>query len=293
LRQEREGKGDAAKNEHRSPAYVLATNAGDKTSQHGDPGNKHEQTGDQSRRLIARPQIRVLSAPVFGHFQKFRIPTHQVALNANPVAVRAVSDSKVGKLPGEGVIGPVWPLRGLRLGKFESHHVEADGLRQKLFGQSPRLVLCQAGSRGIFIDEVREPNEITGRRNLDAILFLMQFAEPAIAPAPEAYRLPDEITGTLDATLAFKEGLGLVVELKHCRMSVIDQVQAAMLEERGAAHPGLVPGDPEVDRRFRKGIVEEVGPYEQAHQREACTDQDEADVTTFEALFHCPDSMMA
>jgi hypothetical protein len=51
-------------------------------------------------------------------------------------------------------------------------------------------------------------------------------------------------------------------------------------------HARLVPSDAKVDGRFGKGVVEVVGPDQQARQRQGRADQDEADVTTFEALFN-------
>ena len=236
LGQEGENESDGAKGEGRPPAYILSPDAGDQADQHGDPRDEHQESGDQAGCLIAGAHLVELTLPRFGDLQELGVPADEVTLDTDPIPVGPCRNLEAGQLPGEEVVDSVRALRRFRLDELETAHVELDHLRQKLFRQPTRQGLRQAGPGGLFLDEVGEADQVPCRRVLNVVFFLLQFAEPAVAPAPQAHRVVNDVAGALESSLPLEESLGLVVELEDPCVPEFVQVEALLLEERGGSH---------------------------------------------------------
>src|SRR5512133_471031 len=102
-----------------------------------------------------------------------------------------------------------------------------------------------------------EADQLTQRRDLDVVLFLREWPEPAVGPAPETHLVAHDAVGSLQADLSLQEGLGPLVVGKLCCLPVTFGLDVVTLTtQKSVGHfAGIVPADLEIDRGFWEGTV--------------------------------------
>ena len=115
---------------------------------------------------------------------------------------------EIALLPGEGVIGARGACDAGALYKIKAGGVAVHGVKQEALGDGARLAGGQVGTRGGFGDLVLEACQFARGRHVYAELFLLQGAEPAPGPAPQAHAAAHEAVGPIETQLTLEESLG-------------------------------------------------------------------------------------
>src|SRR5438552_4182104 len=126
---------------------------------------------------------------------------------------------------------------------------------QKIFRQSARLLWGGAWPRRIFGNLVFEARQFAFRRDLDAELFFLLRAEPAVRPAPEAHPRPHDAVGLLEPGFALEKGLGFVVEIEARRLPVARHLVALARQKPARRQLRILAAHPEINGSLGKGAV--------------------------------------
>jgi len=92
--------------------------------------------------------------------------------------------------------------------------------------------------------------------HIHAELFLLQRAEPAPRPTPQAHPPAHDAIGPIQAQLALQEGLGIVIVAKAGSLAIAVDLDALGGEEGFGLRAGLFARDAEIDGGFRECAVE-------------------------------------
>ena len=101
------------------------------------------------------------------------------------------------------MIGPSGALCRDRLDELQCREVAIERMLKELLGRYAGIVLTEEGTFLLFLDQMREADEIPRRRVLDADLFLL-LLHPAAAPAPQVHWIADDLRGPFQSQLALE-----------------------------------------------------------------------------------------
>src|SRR5206468_8017006 len=113
------------------------------------------------------------------------VSVHPIAVNRyrDPVCGFVVVDAC--ELPGEDVVGPVWPLLGLAVEELERIDVPLHLQHEKRFREAARLQCREISARGGFRKGMEEGGDFAACGYVDARFLLLQGLEPTVPPPPE------------------------------------------------------------------------------------------------------------
>ena len=169
------------------------------------------------------------------------------------VAPAVFAGDEIALLPGVDAIHARGPRHFGRLHEFHGRRIAAERGAQKIFGQRARRSGVDGRARRFLGDLVLKAHELAGRRDIDAVLFFLQRAEPAVAPAPQPHPRPHDAVGAFQARFPLQEGLGLVVEIETRGLPVAVHGVMPLIEK--TCGQGLRAGaiHPEIDGSLGKG----------------------------------------
>ena len=284
--QEGEDGGDGAEYGGCSPAHVALADGGEKDRQHGDHGERQEDLGDDAGGFVVRAQLAVLPFPGLGHLEEFPEAAHLIALNPQAQPVGSPLHFEIRELVGERVVGAVPALDALGFDEYQLVESAPESAVEVVLRQAAGFALAQPRSFSVLLDEMVEADEFAGGGDADAKFLLLQFADPAVAPGPQADGIADQGAGSFEAQLALEKGLGHRVVAEYGAVAIAFQVQAAFLKEAAGLVAGLVTGDLEVYGCFGEGAVEIVASDRKGQGGNEAAGKNEEDVPFYEIPFH-------
>ena len=184
------------------------------------------------------------------------------------------------------MVGAVGTFDGLGFDELQGSDGALQVVDDELFGQIAGLDLAEGRPFLFLFYLVFEADQFAGGGHLHAKLFLLEAARPAVAPAPQAHGMADQLVGAFQTELAFQEGFCQPVVLEYGAMAIVAQVEAAVAEKGAGLVARLIAGYLEIDRCFGERLVEEGDADRQADDGDEQTGDEELDVFAGESLFH-------
>ena len=252
------------------------------------PDHQHQRHRgiDRGGDFVLGPQALVVALPLFGNLEVLAIAADLIAEHGDLEAVGGVVQLEIALFPGERAVHAMRAGHVGGLDEIQRGGVAAQARAQEVFRQRARLRGGGGGPCGIFGQFVFEARQLAERRDLDVVLFLLERAEPAVGPAPEAHARAHDPVGALQAGLAFQEGLGLLVVGELRGLAVAFETVSLIAQKLSGDVPRVFAAHFEIDGSFREGTVKvthaEPGGGRQQHR----ADQDEAIVGRAKTFFH-------
>ena len=174
-------------------------------------------------------QFLVIALPGFGHFEEFGEAADLISVHGDPDPIARPFDVEAPQFPGEGMIGAVGAFDRSSLDEFQRGNRPLEGADDKFFGQIAGFDFAQLSPFLLLFELVLEADQFAAGGNFNAEFLFLEFARPAMAPAPEAHGIADNGGGAFETEFALEKSFGLVIVAEDSAVAVGIHLQAALL----------------------------------------------------------------